>query len=195
MLRRILFTTTRLGLLVSPVFIAGQGVAVLLRDVGLLRSRPSHSRGFHGLAALGLVCLMAFSATAADAEVVVEGDRDQMQVTVDSDSVDQVLEALGQKENLHYRSTAPLNKVIDGSFSGSLGHVLSRILVGFDFVVRYNPQGIEIFVYEESGETPVPPQALVVDSPRPRPPSRVPGRAAVGPNVGPRPVVPHTASH
>jgi hypothetical protein len=125
-----------------------------LRDTGRLRSRTSRPRRFHGLAAVGLVCLSALSATRADAAVAVDGGRDDMQVRVENDSVDHVLEALSQKGNLHYRSTRPLNKVIGGSFSGSLAQVVSRILVGFDFVVRYSPPRVEIFVFGESGEAP-----------------------------------------
>jgi hypothetical protein len=89
-----------------------------------------------------------------------------MQVRVENDTVGHVLEALGQTGNLRYGSAAPLEKVIDGSYSGSLGHVLSRILVGFDFVVHYNPRGVEVFVYEASGEAPpMPPQQITTASP------------------------------
>jgi len=172
----------------------GGDAAPALRDAGGAGSRPSHGLAFHGLAALGLLCLSAFPVTQADAEVVVDGDRDQMQVSVDNETVGNVLQALGQKGNLHYRSSLPLNKVIGGSFSGSLGHVLSRVLVGFDFVVRYNPQGVEIFVYGESGATSVPPPQEEAYSPRPRPASRRTAQASPGANLAPRYAPPHTPS-
>ena len=117
----------------------------------------------------------------------MDGDRDQMQVSVDNDTVATVLQALGQKGNLRYRSNLPLNKVIGGSFSGSLGHVLSRVLVGFDFVVHYNPQGVEIFVYGESGAASVPPPREEAYSPRPRPTPRMTAQASLGSNRAPRP--------
>jgi hypothetical protein len=161
---------------------------------GSARSRPSHPPGLRGLLVLGLVCLSAFSPTAANAEVAVDGDRDQMQMSVDNDTVGRALEALGQKEKLQFHSSTPLNKVIGGSFSGSLGHVLSRILVGYDFVVRYSPQGVEIFVYEESGGKAAPPAPLTDDSPQPRPAWRPPQRAAVGLNASPRNAAPQAAS-
>jgi hypothetical protein len=130
-------------------------------------SKLSRPRGSRSLAvAWGLVCLSAFSTPQADAEVVVDGSRDEMLVKVENDTVDHVLEALGQSGNLHYGSAAPLEKVIGGSYSGSLEHVLSRILVGFDFVVHYNPQGVEVFVYEASGEAPpMPPQQITTPPP------------------------------
>jgi hypothetical protein len=158
------------------------------------RSRPSHSPGLRGLLVLGLVCLSAFSPTETNAEVAVDGDSGQMRVSVDNDTVGRALEALAQKENLQYHSATPLNKVIGGSFSGSLGHVLSRILVGFDFVVRYSPQGVEIFVYGESGGKAVPPVPLIDDSPRPRPAWPPLQRAAVGLNAAPRNAAPRAAS-
>ncbi len=131
-------------------------VATTARDPGSLRSCPSHPRGFRGFAVLGLVCLSAFSAPQADAEVVIDGGRDEMQVRVENDTVGHVLEALGRNGNLHNRSATPLNKVIDGSFSGSLGQVLFRILDGYDFVIRHDPEGVEVFVFGESGTTPIP---------------------------------------
>lgn len=142
---------------------------------------------------LGLLCLSAFSPTEANAEVAVDGDGNQMRVSVDNDTVGRALEALGQKEKLQFHSAAPLNKVIGGSFSGSLGHVLSRILVGFDFVVRYSPQGVEIFVYGESGGTAAPPAPWADDSPQPRPAWRPPQPAAVGLNIAPRNAAPQAA--
>ena len=118
----------------------------------------SDARPFSGgLAALGLACLSVFLATQADAGVLVDGGRDTMQVRVENDTVGHVLEALGQNVSLHYRSTAPLNKVIGGRFSGSLEQVLSRVLAGYDFIVRYNGQDVELFVVGESGAAPVPP--------------------------------------
>jgi len=96
-----------------------------------------------------------------------------MQVRVENDTVGHVLEALGQNVSLHYRSAAPLNKIIGGSFSGSLGQVLFRILVGYDFVIRHDPEGVEIFVFGESSTAPIPPAPIEPPAqgppPRPRP--------------------------
>jgi hypothetical protein len=169
----------------------------ILRKFGSVLSRPGHCRGSRGPLAAALVCLSAFSATQSDAAVVVEGDGDQVQLRVDHDTVGQVLQALGQKGKLQYRSAAPLRKVIGGRFSGSLGQVLPRILVGFDFVVRYDPHGVEIFVYGESDATPSPqgkggspaPQA---DSHQPA--SQVAEETPVGPDLVPRNVAPAAPS-
>jgi hypothetical protein len=116
---------------------------------------------------LGLACLAALSATQADAEVRVLGDRDEMQVRVENETVGHVLEALGQSVDLRCRSAAPLDKVIGGSFSGSLEQVLSRVLAGYDFVVRYDIQSAELLVVGKSAAAPMPPPA-VESSPQPQ---------------------------
>jgi hypothetical protein len=106
-------------------------------------------------------------------------------VKVENDTVGHVLETLSQNGKLRYRSAARLNKVIGGSFSGSLGQVLSRILVGFDFVVRYSPQGVEVFVFRESGAAPIP-SSPIEASPTPETAPPAPNMAAVGVNLSPR---------
>ena len=138
-----------------------------------------------GLAALGLACLSAFLATQADAEVLVDGGRDEMRVRVENDNVGHVLEALGQNVSLHYRSARPLNKVIGGRFSGSLEQVLSRVLAGYDFVVRYNLQGVEIFVVGESGAASTPPSSIEA-SPQPQTASTVADQDAPSISLAPR---------
>jgi hypothetical protein len=160
---------------------------------GSVLSRPSHRGGFRGFLGFGLVCLSAFSATRSDAAVIVEGDRDQVQISVDHDTVGQVLHALGQKGKLQYRSAAPLRKVIRGRFSGSLGQVLSRILAGFDFVVHYDPEGVEIFVYGESGATAIPLQKGAspgLQAASARPASQVAEQTSVGAGLVPKNVAP-----
>ncbi len=146
----------------------------------------SDARPFRGgLAALGVACLSAFSAIEADAEVRVEGNRDEMHVRVENDIVGHVLEVLGQNVSLRYRCAAPLNKVIGGRFSGSLEQVLPRVLAGYDFVVRYNPQGAELLVVGESGAAPIPP-APIEASPRPQTASTVADQDAPSISLAPR---------
>jgi hypothetical protein len=104
---------------------------------------------------LALAGLAFVWATEADAGVIVEGGPGEMRVGVENETVGQVLEILSQTVNLRYRSVAPLNKVIGGSFSGPLRQVLSGLLAGFDFVVVYSPQGPKLVVYGESGKNPI----------------------------------------
>jgi hypothetical protein len=112
-----------------------------------------------------------------------------MRLKVENDTVGHVLEILSQNGKLRYRSTAPLNKVIGGSFSGSLGQVLSRILIGFDFVVRYSSKGVEVFVFRESDAAPIASPAIEASPTDDASPA--PNAAAVDVNSSPR----HGARH
>jgi hypothetical protein len=98
---------------------------------------------------LALGFLLVVSADEGRAEVVVQRDHSNIRVSVENDTVGHVLDALGRNGNFRYRSTAPLDKVIGGDFSGSWGQVLSGVLAGFDFVVAYRPQGVEIVIRRE----------------------------------------------
>jgi len=140
--------------------------------------------------ALGFLCVV--SAEEGRAEVVVKRDHDEIRVSVDNDSVGHVLEALVQNGNLRYRSTAPLDKVIGGDFSGSWGQVLSGILAGFDFVITYRPQSVEIVVFEESGGKPV--SAPPIESPQPQTASTAAEQATHGVSLAPRRLAPRAPS-
>jgi hypothetical protein len=163
-----------------------------LSDGGRLTSGRPLRRGVHGLAALALVLSSASSAGQAVAEVVVDGGRDEMRVSVENDTVGHVLEALSEKGILHYRSAKPLNKAISGSFSGSLGQVVSRILVGFDFVVGYKPKGVEIVVYGESGAKPIP--SPPIEASRAQATSTVAEQAGRSISLAPRHLLPRAPS-
>jgi hypothetical protein len=156
-----------------------------------LKSRSPRWWAFAGQAALGLAGLSICSATRTDAEVVVDGARDQMRVSVENETLGQVLDALRRKANLRFRSTVPLNNVIGGSFSGSLGQVLSRILVGFDFVLVYKPQGVEIVVYRQSGAKPI---LSPSEAPQPEKASTVAEQAPPGASLAPRLLLPPAPS-
>jgi hypothetical protein len=118
-----------------------------------------------------------FSTAKCEAHVAVAGNHESLLVVVDNDTVDHVLEALGNKANSRYHSAKPLNKIISGSFSGSLWQVLSRILDGFDYAVVGKPAGVEIFVYGASNSYAVqaPPSAQPVKN----------ETTAIGANVAP----------
>jgi hypothetical protein len=141
---------------------------------------------------LALGFLLVVSGEEGRAEVVVKRDRDEIRVSIKNDTVGHVLEALVQNGNLHYRSTAPLDKVIGGDFSGSWGQVLSGILAGFDFAVAYRPQGVEIVIFEESGGKPV--SAPPTEGPQPQTASTAVEQATPGVSLAPRRLAPHAPS-
>jgi hypothetical protein len=84
--------------------------------------------------------------TIAQAEVHVEGTVAAVHVTTDKDAIPDVLSALGAPFNLRYYTSVPLDGNVSSEYSGSLAHVISRLLGGYDYVIAHDQGTIEIVV-------------------------------------------------
>jgi hypothetical protein len=105
--------------------------------------------------AVALACSVA---TPASAEVNVEGTADAVRVTTARDPISDVLSALAPF-NVRYRTAIPLDKAAQASYSGSVGEVLSRLLDGYNYVIKRNQQTTEVLVLGGGGQVAVPPPA------------------------------------
>jgi hypothetical protein len=92
--------------------------------------------------------------TIAQAEVHVEGTVAAVHVTTDKDAIPDVLSAFETPFNLRYHSSVPLDGNASSVYSGSLAHVISRLLGGFDYVIAHDQGAIEIDVWGKRGEAP-----------------------------------------
>jgi hypothetical protein len=88
--------------------------------------------------------------TTGNAKVNIEGTATEVRVTTSQDAISDVLDAFSAIFNLRYRTSAPLDAVISGIYSGSTERVISRILAGYDFTIGHNGKVIEISVYGKS---------------------------------------------
>lgn len=70
-------------------------------------------------------------------------------------SIEEVLNCLSEKFDLHYRSSADLTPRIAGTYQGSLDRILPRLLRGYDFFLRYSAGRIDLTIL---GEGPLPPK-------------------------------------
>ena len=125
-----------------------------------------------GLAMIGVV------PSSASAETRVTGNVRALSVeAVDSD-VRQVLAALSSSLGVRYRVSADLNKVVGGTYKGSFGSVITQLLDGYDFWVRYSGDTIEIVVVGTS-------EIVVGPSPEamPKPPGTVATTITVRPKL------------
>jgi hypothetical protein len=111
-----------------------------------------------GLAA-ALVCSLV---TMARAEVKVEGNPAEVRVTTSRDSISDVLSAFGATFNVQYRTAIPLDGPALAIYSGSFGQVISRLLDGYDYVIKTSRDATEVVVYGKSGEIAMPPKAISV---------------------------------
>jgi hypothetical protein len=110
---------------------------------------------------VALTALACGAATDAFAEVRVEGDLSALRVSTSGDALSDVLSAFGTRLPVKYRTAVPLNVEINGAYSGSLSHVISRLLDGYNYVIKNDRELTEIIVLGKNGEIAVPPKAPV----------------------------------
>ena len=91
-----------------------------------------------------LAVLICGLATTARAEVHVEGIPAAVRVTTSRDAISDVLSAFAATFNVRYRSAVPLDATADASYSGSFTQVISRLLDGYNYVIKRDRETIEI---------------------------------------------------
>jgi hypothetical protein len=106
---------------------------------------------------VALVCSLP---TIASAVVHVEGSPAAVSVTTSRDTISNVLSTLAATFNVQYRTAIPLDAAADASYSGSLRQVISRLLDGYNYVIKGNDsKTTEIVVLGKRGEARSPPKA------------------------------------
>ena len=95
----------------------------------------------------------------ASAEVRVEGDLTALRVTSRGDALSDVLSAFDNPLRVKYRTAVPLTAEISGAYSGSFPQVVSRLLEGYNYVIKRDQGLTEIVIFGNRGEIPVAPKA------------------------------------
>jgi hypothetical protein len=135
--------------------------------VGLANARMSRTTGQRKMRqCLNPICLvvaLAIGSVAARAEVRVEGTPAALRVSTSQDKIADVLSAFTTALNVQYRSAIPLDATAGATYSGSLGQVLTRLLDGYNYVVKREAERTEVVVFGVRGEVAIPP-------PKPPPP-------------------------
>jgi len=103
-----------------------------------------------------LACCLAATARA---EVHVEGGPDAVRITTGRDAIADVLAAVATTFNVRYRTAVPLDAQANAAYSGSFGQVISRLLDGYNYVIKREQDTIEIVVFGARGEVAIPPPA------------------------------------
>jgi hypothetical protein len=100
--------------------------------------------------------LMCGLATIARAEVQVEGSPAAVRVTTSEDAISDVLVAFAKTFNVQYRTAIPLDAAANATYSGSFGQVISRLLDGYNYVIKKDQETTEIVVFGRRGEVAIP---------------------------------------
>lgn len=96
--------------------------------------------------AIGLAALLPAFAQPVGAEVRVSGQADALIVETREASVEEILAALRASFNLHYRTSDALNRVVTGTYTGSLQRVVARLLEGQNYVLQSSAGGGRLIV-------------------------------------------------
>src|ERR1700734_658976 len=67
--------------------------------------------------------------------VRIEGDAGALRVDVHLTTIADALSALGSF-NVRFHSSVGLDEVLDGTYTGSLGHVVGRLLDGYNYAAK-----------------------------------------------------------
>jgi hypothetical protein len=68
-------------------------------------------------------------------------------VNTQNSSLKDILAELGKKFNLQLESSANLDKQLTGNYQGSLQHVVSRLLEGYNYIIRADEAGLDVTVF------------------------------------------------
>jgi len=146
-------------------------------------SRSARSTGSFALRSLVLGTVLLYPGFAS-AGTEIRGPADAMYLRVEDAPLSEVLAALSNEFKLKYPSQQIVDRNLSGTYSGTLRHVLTRILDGSNYVIRFSDEDIEIKVLMSASSTDgVPPSSVAVAvSPRP---VGVPNKASTSPQVPP----------
>jgi hypothetical protein len=76
----------------------------------------------------------------------ISGNSENLVVDTQNSSLDDVLSALRRDFNFHFRSSVNLEKPIGGLYRGTLQQVVTHILEGYSFTMKFGAEGIELTV-------------------------------------------------
>ena len=93
---------------------------------------------------LAAVILCAAAMPAAAEVRVTDAGGGRLVVEAHDATVQQVLDAIGQSRVIQLKASDALSRQVTGTYTGTLPRVLSRILDGYDHVIRSTKFGIEL---------------------------------------------------
>lgn len=96
-----------------------------------------------------------FAAERGARSLHIEGDAAALHVEVRQTTIADVLSAL-ESFNMRYRSATGLDEMLTGTYAGSLGHVVARLLNGYNYATKQDGSRFEVTIFGKRGEFAVP---------------------------------------
>jgi hypothetical protein len=113
-----------------------------------------------GLHAQGLSDVQLTTSERGGGALRIEGDAAALHVEVRHATIAEVLSALAGF-NIRYRSSIALDKAVEGTYAGSLGQVVSRVLHGYNYATKQNGSNVEVIIFGRPGESAVPAPIII----------------------------------
>ena len=88
--------------------------------------------------------------------ICIYGERSSIRLEVHQHTAGETLSLLLAAYNVAYRSSVPLTEDREGTYVGSLGQVIARLLDGYDYVITHRNGELEIAVLAKKGEKAIP---------------------------------------
>jgi hypothetical protein len=98
------------------------------------------------------------------ADVRVSGNIRAVQLDATRSTVAEVLSALESAFRLRVNTSTALDRAISGTYTGALPEILSRLLQGYNYIIRRQATEIEVTVIGLQGD-----HAAAIERPRPPP--------------------------
>jgi hypothetical protein len=116
----------------------------------------------------------------------IEVESGAVRLSAEDATIDEVLSTLSPQLKVTCAPGADLNRTVTGVYSGTLPQILSRVLDGYDYIVKISDNGIVLNVLSRSGSiirqpaSPPHTAAQVPSAPPPQNPrpNSVPGRVS-----------------
>jgi hypothetical protein len=81
----------------------------------------------------------------------ITGDTSAVRIEAHQSTIADVLFGLGTAFNVRYRTSIVLDEARNGTYTGTLRRVISRVLDGYDYVVKYENSQLDITIVAKSG--------------------------------------------
>jgi hypothetical protein len=82
----------------------------------------------------------------------VQGSPAAVHLEVRQTTIAQVLAALMTAYDMSYSASIPLERLLDGTYTGTLRRVVSRVLQGYNFAIEQDNTKLVVIIFDKGGE-------------------------------------------
>jgi len=107
--------------------------------------------GRRGLLLAALAIAGCGFAGPAGAEVRISGAADALRLEARNATLDEVLRALRATYKFRYHGSVATGAAVSGAYSGSLPRVVTRLLTGYNYVLRSSADGLDVSIITANG--------------------------------------------